>query len=68
MARLRELAERDPEMMSKEVMFSAVRFSQRLAAVGDMAFGGDETHAAMPAVLRKKVVQGKGKGRGKPSA
>jgi hypothetical protein len=31
------------------------------------AFAADETNAEMPAFLRKKVVQGKGKGRGEPT-
>lgn len=64
--RLRELAEHDPEMMSKEVMFSSVRFSQRLVAREEVAFSGDETQSAMPAYLRKKSEEGKGRaGRGK---
>ncbi|MCY7304805.1 MAG: hypothetical protein LH632_01400 [Rhodoferax sp.] len=59
--------ERNPEMMPKEVMFSSVRFSHRLVARKEVAFSGDETQSAIPAFLRRKSEQGKGKGRGKPA-
>jgi Ca-activated chloride channel family protein len=60
--RLRELAERDPEMMSKEVRFSAMRMSNRLAAkAGEVRYGADETDFAIPAFLRKKSQEGRGR-------
>ena len=66
--RLRELADRDPEMMVKEVRFSMMKMSTRLSAKEEMAFTGDETNLAMPAFLRKKSEEGKGRtGTGKPA-
>jgi len=66
--RLRELAERDPDMMVKEVMFSSMRFSQRLVAREEVAFSGDETQSEIPAFLRKKSEEGRGrKGPNKPA-
>ena len=59
--RLRELAERDPEMMGKEVRFSAMRMSSRLAAKSEARYSADETDQAMPAFLRKKSQEGKGR-------
>ena len=59
--RLRELADRDPEMMSKEARFSSRKMSKRLVGFDDMPFGGDETNLAMPAFLRKKSEEGKGR-------
>ena len=61
LTRLRELSERDPEMMSKEARFSSRKMSKRLVAFDDMPFDGDETNAAMPAFLRKKSEEGKGR-------
>ena len=61
---LRELAEQDIEMMSKEVNYSMVRMSRRLVAHEETEFTGDEIQSmAMPAFLRKKVSEGKGKQR-----
>lgn len=46
----------------KEVRYSAMRMSRRLVAKDEMAFDMDETQAmSMPAFLRKKVSEGKGK-------
>jgi len=59
--RLRELAERDPEMMGKELRFSAMRMSSRLAAKSEVRYSADETDQAMPAFLRKKSQEGKGR-------
>lgn len=59
--RLRELADRDPEMMSKEARFSSRKMSKRLVGFDDMPFGGDETNLAMPTFLRKKSEEGKGR-------
>lgn len=61
LARLRELAERDPEMMSKEARFSSRRMSSRLAAHADLAFCADETNSVMPAFLRTKTEEGRGR-------
>ena len=63
LSRLRELAEQDPEMMSKEIRFSSVRMASRLAHVDDVPFDSDQTDAPMPAFLRKKLVEGKGRKR-----
>lgn len=61
LTRLRELADRDPEMMSKEVRYNTRKMSKRLVAFDDMPFDGDETNSAMPAFLRKKSEEGKGR-------
>lgn len=62
--RLRDLAEHDPEMMSKEIRFSIARMSSRLAnRDDDVPFENDQTEADMPAFLRKKVEEGKGRKR-----
>jgi Ca-activated chloride channel family protein len=58
---LRELAERDPEMMVKEVRFSAMRMSTRLSAKSEARYSSDETDVVMPAFLRKKSQEGRGK-------
>lgn len=59
--RLRELADRDPEMMSKEARFSSRKMSKRLVANMEVAFSADETNSVMPAFLRKKSEEGKGR-------
>lgn len=46
--RLRVLAERDPEMMSKEVRFSAMRMSSRLSAKSEVRYSEDETNLVIP--------------------
>ena len=59
---LRQLAEEDTVMMMKEVRYSMSRMSSRLVAKHDMAFVSDEMDdVEMPAFLRKKVSEGKGK-------
>lgn len=58
---LRKLAERDPEMMSKEVRFSAMRMSSRLSAKSEARYSVDETDSEIPAFLRKKSQEGKGR-------
>jgi Ca-activated chloride channel family protein len=63
LARLRELADRDPEMMSKEVFFNSAKMSRRLVARQEVAFSVDETESVMPAFLRKKSEEGKGRRR-----
>jgi Ca-activated chloride channel family protein len=61
LARLRKLAEHDPEMLSKEIRFSTMRMSSRLSAKAEARFSADETDAAIPAFLRKKLEEGKGR-------
>jgi Ca-activated chloride channel family protein len=58
---LRELAERDPDMMVKEVRFSAMRMWTRLSSQSEARFSGDETGVDIPAFLRKKSQEGRGK-------
>jgi len=58
---LRELAERDPDMMVKEVRFSAMRMSTRLSAKSEARYSGDETGLEIPSFLRKKSQEGRGK-------
>jgi len=58
---LRDLAERDPDMMVKEVRFSAMRMSTRLSSKSEARYSGDETSGAIPAFLRKKSQEGRGK-------
>lgn len=61
LTRLRELADRDPEMMSKEARFSSRKMSKRLVSNSEVAFSMDETNSEMPAFLRKKSEEGKGR-------
>lgn len=61
LTRLRELADRDPEMMSKEARFSSRKMSKRLVANMEVAFSADETNSEMPAFLRKKSEEGVGR-------
>jgi Ca-activated chloride channel homolog len=63
LAHLRTLAERDPEMMSKEIRFSAMRMSSRLSQKSEIQYSKDETESVIPAFLRKKVEEGKGRKR-----
>lgn len=61
LARLRILAEQDAELMSKEVMFSHRKMSSRLSARHEVAYSMDETNSVMPAFLRKKAEEGRGR-------
>jgi Ca-activated chloride channel family protein len=61
LTRLRELADRDPEMMSKEARFSSRKMSKRLVANFEVAFAGDETNLEMAPFLRKKSEEGRGR-------
>jgi len=61
LTRLRELADRDPEMMSKEARFNSRKMSKRLVANSEVAFSSDETNSDMPAFLRKKSEEGRGR-------
>lgn len=63
LARLRELAERDPEMLSKEVRFNTERMSKRLTERSELRFSLDQTDTEMPAFLRKKLEEGRGRKR-----
>lgn len=58
---LRRLTEEDVSMMIKEVSYSAYRMSRRLTSKHEMQFGKDETEEMMPAFLRKKVEEGRGR-------
>jgi hypothetical protein len=61
MLRLRELAERDEELMSKEIRYSSMKMSTRLAQRDETLYAVDETTSAMPAYLRKKAEEGRGR-------
>lgn len=55
-------------MMVKEVRFSMMKMNTRLTAKEEVAYSMDETNLAMPAFLRKKSEEGKGrKGPNKPT-
>ena len=61
---LRELARRDVEMASKELQFSTMKMSKRSVAVGEMSASfslGEIDSTAMPAYLRRKMSEGKGR-------
>ena len=48
-------------MMSKEVRYNTRKMSKWLVVNEEVAFSVDETNAAMPAFLRKKAEEGKGR-------
>jgi Ca-activated chloride channel family protein len=53
----------DPELMSKEVYFASAKMSRRLASKHEVMYSMDETASEhMPAFLRKKDEEGKGRG------
>ena len=58
------LSDRDAEMFSKEVYFSAMKMSSRLSAKQEIHYSIDETESERPAFLRKKAEEGKGRDRG----
>jgi Ca-activated chloride channel family protein len=58
---LRRLTEDDLSMMMKEVSYTAFRMSRRLTSKSEMLFGKDETDSQIPAFLRKKVEEGRGR-------
>lgn len=59
---LRLLADEDMMIMAKESRYSMMRMSSRVVAKQEMSFIGDETESLeMPAFLRKKVSEGRGK-------
>jgi Ca-activated chloride channel family protein len=61
LARLRRLAREDLEMMGKESHYSAMKMSARQSNVHEMAYMSDETNTDMPAFLRKKAEEGRGR-------
>jgi Ca-activated chloride channel family protein len=61
MAQLHRLAEVDMDMMMKEASFSSMKMSSRLASKSETLYMGDETESFMPAFLRKKESEGRGR-------
>ena len=55
------LSDRDAEMLSKEVYFSAIKMSRRLADKQEQNYSMDETLSCGPSYLRKKAEEGKGR-------
>jgi hypothetical protein len=49
------------DMMIKEVSYSAMRMSKSLASRSEVMFCMDETESNMPAFLRKKETEGRGR-------
>ncbi len=60
---LRNMIEEDVMMMMKEVHYSAMKMSRRLASKQELAYCMDETESEMPAFLRKKESEGRGRAR-----
>ena len=58
---IRRLADEDVMMMSKEVSYSAMRMSRSLASKNEVMFCMDETESAVPAFLRRKETEGRGR-------
>ena len=48
-------------MMGKESHYSAMKMSARQSNVHEMAYMSDETNTDMPAFLRKKAEEGRGR-------
>jgi len=61
MVQMRRLAEEDMVMMVKEASFSAMRMSKSLASKNELLYRVDETESEMPAFLRKKETEGRGR-------
>jgi Ca-activated chloride channel family protein len=61
MTQMHRLAEEDMDMMIKEVSYSSMRMSRRLASRSEVMFSADETESEMPAFLRKKESEGRGR-------
>jgi Ca-activated chloride channel family protein len=61
MVQMRRLAEEDMDMMIKEVSYSSMRMSKSLASRSEVMFCMDETESNMPAFLRKKETEGRGR-------
>lgn len=60
LAQMRRLAESDMEMMAKEVSYSSARMSS-LAFKSEIRYAADETESEMPAFLRRKESEGRGR-------
>ena len=60
---LRELTLTDRDMLAKEVQFSSVKMSKRLVSKEAVQYSMEETESLMPAFLRRKVDEGKGRQR-----
>ena len=58
---LKRLADEDMEMMVKESIYANMRMSKRLASRSESHYLGDETEFLMPAFLRKKESEGRGR-------
>jgi hypothetical protein len=61
LAQMRRLAEEDMVMMTKEVSYSAMRMSRSLASKEEVMYCLDETESAVPAFLRRKETEGRGR-------
>ena len=62
--RLQELLDRDAEFASKEMHYSAMKMSKRLASVDEACFSADEMESVeVPAFLRRKLEEGRGRRR-----
>lgn len=69
LARLRELTERDVSLSEKELRYSARRMSSRLASTVQFLYSEQEAQSeAIPAYLRRKGVEGKGRGGDTPKS
>lgn len=66
LSQIRRLAEEDMEMMTKEVSYSAMRMSRSLASKSEVMFCMDETESAVPAFLRRKESEGRGRRSARP--
>lgn len=58
---LHRLADEDIDMMMKEASYSNIRMSRRLSSKSEMIYEADETNLEMPAFLRKKESEGRGR-------
>jgi len=61
MEQMRHLADEDMMMMVKEASFSAMRMSKSLASKSEILYSIDQTESEMPAFLRKKESEGRGR-------
>ncbi|MBS0454454.1 MAG: VWA domain-containing protein [Proteobacteria bacterium] len=62
--RLEALLEQDTVLASKEMLYSAMKMSRRLAAASEASFCADEMESTeMPAFLRRKLEEGRGRRR-----
>ena len=61
MSQMHRLTEEDMDMMIKEVSYSSMRMSRSLASRSEVMFSVDETESEMPAFLRKKESEGRGR-------